>query len=58
MKKIYQNPTTEIVMVETQAHMLFGSENGDGTISGGGNKGSYEEGSQLSRDGGGWDDED
>ena len=57
MKKIYQNPTTEIVMVETQPLMEFGSNTGNDTINGGGNKGDYS-GGQLSRDGGGWDDED
>lgn len=57
MKKQYIIPTTMTLKVETQNHMLFGSETGDGTLNGGGSKGNYS-GGQLSRERGGWDDED
>ena len=57
MKKQYIIPTTMTLKVETQNHMLFGSETGDGNFNGGGNKGDYS-GGQLSRERGGWDDED
>ncbi|MBQ7510769.1 MAG: hypothetical protein IJT53_07695 [Prevotella sp.] len=56
MKKQYINPAVSIVKVEAQAHMLFGSATGEGTINGGGSKGTYS-GGQLSRESG-WDDED
>ena len=57
MKKQYINPTTVTIKVETQNHMLFGSDTGEGTKNGGGNKGDYSSG-QLSRESGAWDDED
>ena len=57
MKKQYINPTTVAIKVETQNHMLFASENGDGTLNGGGNRGNYSSG-QLSRESSFWDDED
>ena len=56
MKKQYINPTTVTIKVETQNHMLFGSDTGEGTKNGGGNKGDYSSG-QLSRESGAWDDE-
>ena len=49
MKKKYIIPQTEIIMVETQAHMLFGSDTGADTKNGGGNMGDYSSG-QLSRE--------
>ena len=50
MKKQYINPVIEIVKVETQNHMLFGSDNGDGTNNGGGSQGNYSGSGQLSRE--------
>lgn len=38
MKKIYMQPTTEVVRIETQSLLNIVS-NGDGTLSGGGNQG-------------------
>ena len=57
MKKQYINPETITIKIETQAHMLFGSPDGE-NLNGGGNKGNYSGSGQLSRQGGGWDDED
>lgn len=56
MKKQYINPTTVTIKVETQNHMLFGSDTGEGTKNGGGNMGNYS-GGQLSRESGAWEDE-
>ena len=58
MKKQYINPVTVTIKVETQPLMGFGSETGENTINGGGNKGNYSGSGQLSRERGGWDDED
>ena len=59
MKKIYNSPSTIVVAVKTQKHMLFGSPDGD-TLNGGGNKGNYNSSSmeQASRKSSSWDDED
>ncbi len=57
MKKQYITPNTVSVNIQTKAHMLFGSDKGNDTINGGGNKGTYS-GGQLSRDSQVWDDED
>lgn len=57
MKKQYIIPTVNVVKVETQAHMLFGSDAGANQLNGGGNRGDYGGSGQLSR-GGSWDDED
>ncbi len=50
MKKQYIIPQTETIMVETQAHMLFGSPDGENRINGGGNMGNYGGSGQLSRE--------
>ena len=58
MKKQYITPNTVSVNIQTKAHMLFGSNTGEGTMNGGGNKGNYSGRDQLSRDSQVWDDED
>lgn len=59
MKKIYINPSTSVIAVKTQKHMLFGSPNGDNTLNGGGKKGDFDVSmEQASRQGFDlWDDE-
>ena len=57
MKKIYLQPKTEIINVNIETPMLFGSDNGDGTANGGGNMGDLGEGPQLSREGRSFGDE-
>lgn len=57
MKKIYNSPSTIVVAVKTQKHMLFGSPDGGNTLNGGGNKGDYSA-NQASRKSSIWDDED
>ena len=57
MKKQYLIPNTVTVLLETQPLMAF-SDNGDGTLNGGGSKGNYGGSGQLSRQSGWSDDED
>lgn len=58
MKKQYINPTTEIISVEMQGHLMFASNNGDGTYNGGGSKGTFDENvGQLGRGGSDWDED-
>lgn len=57
MKKIYNSPSTIVVAVKTQKHMLFGSPDGE-NLNGGGNKGDYSGMNQASRKSSIWDDED
>lgn len=54
MKKQYIIPALNIIKVQAQAHMLFGSPTGENTANGGGNQGDYGTSSlpQLSREGG------
>lgn len=57
MKKQYITPNTVSVTIKIQKLMTFASGSGD-TRNGGGNKGDYVSGTQLSRDSQVWDDED
>ena len=51
MKKQYIIPLTETINVETQNHMLFASDEGDGKYNGGGEKGTFSSGmTQASRE--------
>lgn len=50
MKKQYISPEAITIKLETQKHMLFGSDSGEGQLNGGGNRGDYS-GNQLSRGG-------
>ena len=56
MKKNYQTPETLLVKIQPHKHLLFASATGDGTYNGGGDRGEFT-GSQLSRRGGSWDDD-
>lgn len=51
MKKQYIIPALNIIKVQAQAHMLFGSDTDTNTKNGGGDMGDYT-GGQLSREGG------
>ena len=59
MKKIYNSPSTIVVAVKTQKHMLFGSPDGENAMNGGGNKGDFSSSGyeQASRKSSSWDDE-
>ena len=57
MKKQYITPNTITVNVKIQSHILFGSNGADGTLNGGGSKGTYSGSGQLSRRGSDWEDE-
>ena len=56
MKKIYMQPTTEVVRIETQSLLNIVS-NGDGTLSGG-NQGDLGDGDEVLSRGGFFDDSD
>ena len=51
MKKQYIIPALNIIKVQAQAHMLFGSPTGENTANGGGNQGDFDPNNhtQLSR---------
>lgn len=59
MKKIYINPTTTVVAVKTQKHILIFSEETNGNINAGGSQGIFDDATmeQASRKSSSWDDE-
>lgn len=58
MKKEYLNPTTDIIIINTEHHLLFGSEINGTDANGGGDMGNYEDGMPIqSRTNSIWDED-